>query len=209
VVFGGHLPFNGETVAFGEKAWETPFGLIELEVSLNDLLIGKLSPLIWKGGNRDNTIEVLMPLVKHFCPKAKAWALRVPPGEEALILGQVSVNLAQNRPNGGLILASTDLTHYGEAYGFAPAGGGIEGKNYQKNNDLAFIKAALEPAPNAMMFIGENKRATCSSWAAAAAAAAANLLKGKARLIDHYSSSDIRPGDQSVGYAAILYADTD
>ncbi|MDR3203595.1 MAG: AmmeMemoRadiSam system protein B [Deltaproteobacteria bacterium] len=206
VVLGGHLPLDGEIVAFGEKAWETPFGPLELDFSLNDLLIGKLSPLIWKGGTHDNTIEVQMPLVKNFCPKAKAWALRVPPGEKALLLGQVLVNLAQNRPGGVLILASTDLTHYGEAYGFAPAGRGIEGKNYQKNNDLAFIKVALEPNPSAMMFIGENKRAACSSGAAAAAATAANLLKTKARLIDHYCSSDILPGEQSVGYAAILYA---
>ncbi|MDR2456738.1 MAG: AmmeMemoRadiSam system protein B [Deltaproteobacteria bacterium] len=203
VVLGGHLPTDAPVIAFGEEQWATPLGPLNIEGELNDLLAGELRPKIWRGPTDDNTIEVQLPLVKLFCPKAALWPLRVPPSSAALALGRVLAELSKTRTV--LVVASTDLTHYGRAYGFAPKGGGEEGEAFRLKNDLAFIEAAMRLDPEAMMEAGEKLRAACSSGAAAAAAEMAKAQGLAPALLGHYSSFDVRPAPQSVGYAAVAY----
>jgi AmmeMemoRadiSam system protein B len=205
VVLGGHLPWDGPLIAYPESSWETPLGSLKHEARLNQLLPSSLSPRLWSGPSNDNTVEVLLPFIKFFCPQAPIWALRVSPGENALSLAKLLFELSTDKDHKILIVGSTDLTHYGRAYGFAPAGGGPEGERFRKQNDLAFIEACLKPDPVSMMTIGCEKQAACSSGAAAAAALAADLGGAKGILIDHYSSNDVRSGDQSVGYAGVIY----
>jgi AmmeMemoRadiSam system protein B len=71
---------------------------------------------------------------------------------------------------------------------------------------MAFVEAALEADPEAMLRLGNGSRAACSAGAAAAAAHMATSLGCRGRLIDYYSSTDVLPGEQSVGYAGIVYA---
>ena len=203
-VLGGHLSAQNPVIAFDDQFWATPLGRFPIEKDLNKRLSGNLSPRVWFGSTDDNTIEVVLPILMRYFPDAALWPLRAAPNESALALGKVLADLSKERSL--LIVASTDLTHYGRAYGFAPAGGGAEGEAYRRDNDLAFISAALEPNPSAMVDIGDKKKAACSAGAAAAAAEAARILGAKAELIDHYSSYDIQPGPQSVGYAGIAYS---
>jgi AmmeMemoRadiSam system protein B len=206
VVLGGHLPVNGPLVTFSETGWSTPLGHLEMQPELNELIGRDLSPRIWEGFTDDNTIEIQLPLVKLLCPNARLWPLRVSPGEAALALAQLLWELTTKRKIKVLVLASTDLTHYGRMYGFAPAGGGLSGEQYRRKNDLTFIQAALKPDPQEMMITGCENQAACSAGAAAAAAQLAALAGAKADLVDHYSSYDVIPGEQSVGYAGIIYS---
>jgi AmmeMemoRadiSam system protein B len=203
VVLGGHLPSDAPVIAFGEEEWATPLGPLKIEGELNDLLTGEQTPYIWRGPTDDNTIEVQLPLVKLFCPKAVLWPLRVPPSSAALALGRLLAELSKTRSV--LLVASTDRTHYGRAYGFAPKGGGEEGEAFRLENDLVFLEAAMRLDPEAMMEAGEGRRAACSSGAAAAAAEMAKRLSLASVLLGHYSSFDVRPAPQSVGYAAVAY----
>ncbi|MDR2442800.1 MAG: AmmeMemoRadiSam system protein B [Deltaproteobacteria bacterium] len=202
VVLGGHLTPGSPPVIFSDQAWATPLGHIEIATELNEK-ISALNPRPWYGPSDDNTVEVQLPLLRLMCPKAKLWPLRLASGPGALRVGTILAEMAESVNL--LIVASTDLTHYGSAYGFAPAGGGQAGQDFRQKNDQAFIEAALKPDPNAMMDIGESNRAACSAGAAAAAAEAAKIYKAKAELIDHYASSDIQPGNQAVGYAGLIY----
>lgn len=203
VVLGGHLRPGEPIVVFDDDFWSTPLGHIPIASELNARLAGKLEPRHWYGSTDDNTIEVQLPLVRHFCPEAALWPLRVASGPLAAPLGELMAELIRERPT--LILASTDLTHYGRAYGFAPAGAGSEGEAFREANDKAFIEAALKLDPGLMMKAGEERRAACSAGAAAAAVETAKLLSAEPELVDHYSSADIHPGPQSVGYAGILF----
>jgi AmmeMemoRadiSam system protein B len=171
----------------------------------NALLTGQLTPVSWSGPTNDNTIEVLLPLVKHYFPKAKLWALRVPPAETAETLGQKLAPLFGQAHSPAVAIASTDLTHYGQAYGFAPAGSGQKGEAFRRQNDRSFIEASLAGDLDLMLKTGQQNRAACSAGAAVAAVKLALILGAKGREVDSYASSDIMPGPQSVGYAGVEF----
>jgi AmmeMemoRadiSam system protein B len=157
----------------------------------------------WEGPTNDNTVEVELPLVKHYFPDSSLVALRVPPDESASFLGE---SLSRLGAEGGLlVVASTDLTHYGPAYAFAPAGLGPAGEKFRRQNDEKFIQAALSLDLPEILRLGNHQRAACSAGAAATAAFIARSLGLAGSLVDHYASADILPGDQSVGYAGIVY----
>ncbi|MDR1309241.1 MAG: AmmeMemoRadiSam system protein B [Deltaproteobacteria bacterium] len=206
VVLGGHLGKGDPIIAFPEGAWSTPLGPVELAPGMNGELDGhELGHGIWSGPTGDNTIEVLLPLVKSLAPDSRVWALRVPPGPKALALGARLAGLMAQKPGETLILASTDLTHYGRVYGFAPAGAADKGEEFRLKNDRTFIEPALALDPMAMMLAGIGNKAACSAGAAAAAVEAARILGARPRLLDHYSSFDVLPGEQSVGYAGLAF----
>jgi AmmeMemoRadiSam system protein B len=203
---GGHLDHKDPIITYSEDFWETPLGPVELAPEMNAVLNEQVLAFeTWSGPTNDNTIEILLPLVKALAPKARIWALRVPPASKALILGSTLAEKYRSKPEKMLLVASTDLTHYGSAYAFAPAGPGDEGEKFRFQNDRTFIEAALALQPLNMILAGIKNRAACSAGAAAATAEAARLLGARSKLLDHYSSRDIMPGEMSVGYAAISY----
>jgi AmmeMemoRadiSam system protein B len=195
-------------VGYPEPLWETPLSPVALSPEYNGMLADKsLDVRVWAGGTDDNTIEVEMPLVKLFFPESRALALRAAPDPSAMELGEALLGLLSGKR--ALLLASTDLTHYGEAYGFAPAGPGQAGLEYRERNDRAFIDAALALDSGSILELGNNHRAACSAGAAAAVSRIASELGLKGSLIDYYSSSDVQGGGGgglSVGYAGIIYS---
>jgi AmmeMemoRadiSam system protein B len=208
-VLGGHLGPGSAGAWYPEDAWETPHGDLPLLTDLARGLSGGGGPggvrlRRWDGPTQDNTVEVELPLVKALFPEAEALALRLPADPGSAETGLAILKLLEGRR--ALIVASTDLTHYGAAYGFAPAGPGPAGERFRDENDRLFIEAALAMDPDAVINAGEGRRAACSAGAAAAVAAAASALGLRSRLVDHYASTDVMPGDQSVGYAGIVYS---
>jgi AmmeMemoRadiSam system protein B len=211
VVLGGHLGPEAPLIVYEEDAWETPLGLLSMDPSLNGLL-ADLSPRVWRGDSDDNTIEVLLPLVKNYFPEAKLFPIRVPPSSLATELGDVlrGLILRPDFPGPALVIASTDLTHYGAAYGFAPAGAGPEGEKFRRLNDAAFVEAALSLNQKAILTKGLNDKGACSAGAAMVAARLAELAGAIGLLVDSYASGDVQPksesGGHSVGYAGLEYA---
>ncbi|MDR2349140.1 MAG: AmmeMemoRadiSam system protein B [Deltaproteobacteria bacterium] len=208
VVLGGHLPERAPVIAYGEDYWETPLDPVTLAPDLNGKLektaAKGLSLRTWAGGTDDNTIEVELPLVKHFFPDAKVLALRAVPDESSGILAETLAALFRDEKT--LFVASSDLTHYGRNYGFAPAGGGEKGEAFRRKNDLDFMDAALALDTGEILRLGNRGRAACSAGAVGVVAALAKALNAKGFLVDHYSSSDVHPSDNSVGYAGMVFA---
>jgi AmmeMemoRadiSam system protein B len=204
VVLGGHLGPGDPLVVYEEEAWDTPLGPLRLDPAQNALL-ANFNQFVWSGSTNDNTIEVLLPLVKFYFPEALLWPLRVPPAAAAGLLGETLYAILRDRSEPALVVASTDLTHYGQAYGFAPAGPGQPGEEFRLQNDRAFIEAVLALDPGRALAAGQKKKAACSAGAAAAAVQLASLFKAKAIEVDSYASSDIMPGPQSVGYAGLEF----
>lgn len=208
VVLGGHLPAGSPVIVYPEEGWETPLDPVRLAPELAGELArragGGLRFRSWEGPTGDNTVEVELPLLKHYFPEAEVLALRAAPDEGAAVLGRALLELFRDKRT--LFVASTDLTHYGEAYGFSPAGPGPAGEKFREENDRRFIEAALALDLRAMLDLGNRRFAACSAGAAAAAAAVASEIKAAGSLVGYYASTDILPGEQSVGYAGIVYA---
>ncbi|MFZ0052891.1 MAG: AmmeMemoRadiSam system protein B, partial [Desulfobaccales bacterium] len=154
----------------------------------------------------DNTIEVELPMVKYFFPNAKVLAVRAPSSPKAMELGEAVVAVARELNLSLLAFGSTDLTHYGPNYGWAPKGIGPEAVKWVREvNDQRFLSEVLKLDEAGLLRAAQEDRSACSAGAAAAAVAATKKLGAqKAVLRDYYTSYEILPGDSFVGYAGIL-----
>ncbi len=203
-VFGGHLGSNSPPLLVSDEAWETPLGNLTLATEFYEPLRKRLTLAEEYPG--DNTIEVQLPLVKYCFPNARVLAVRSPHSAKAVELGEAVVAVAQELKLTLLAFGSTDLTHYGPNYGWAPKGRGPEAVKWVKEvNDKRFIEAALKLDGPGMLKAAAEDQSACSAGGAVAAVAAARKLGArKAVLHDYYTSYDVMPGDSFVGYAGIV-----
>jgi AmmeMemoRadiSam system protein B len=205
-IFGGHLGGKSPPLLVTEEAWETPLGNLPLATEFYEPLKKRLTLETDYPG--DNTIEVQLPFVQHFFPKAKVLALRSPHSTKALELGEAVVAVAKELKVTLLAFGSTDLTHYGPNYGWSPKGYGKEAVKWVKEvNDKRFLDLTLKLDGPGMLKAAAEDQSACSPGGAVAAVTAAKKLGAtKAILVDYYTSYDIMPGDSFVGYAGVVLA---
>jgi hypothetical protein len=203
-VFGGHLAGNSPPLLVTDDAWETPMGDVPLAVEFYEPLKKRLTLKEEYPG--DNTIEVQLPMVKHFFPRARVLAVRGPHSVKAIELGEAVAEVARDLKLSLLAFGSTDLTHYGPNYGWAPKGPGAPAVKWVKEvNDKRFLDETLKLDAPGMLRAGAEDQSACSAGGAAAAVAAAKKLgAAKAHLVDYYTSYDIMPGDSFVGYMGVV-----
>jgi hypothetical protein len=105
------------------------------------------------------------------------------------------------------VVGSTDLTHYGPNYGFAPRGSDARAVDWVKNvNDRRFIEALLAMDEAGALARANGERSACSAGGAVAAMAFARESgASRGELIDYRTSRDVFPGESFVGYAAVVY----
>mgnify|MGYP001095043196 CR=1 FL=1 len=209
VAFGMHLAPDSPNIIMTDGAWQTPFGDIVIAADMAGELIKKFSFHIETPARfiQDNTIELQLPFVKYFFPHSRLLPIGAPPADATLDLAKAVAAAAEKLNLKIKIIGSTDLTHYGSNYGFAPAGPGEKGFNWVKeNNDRTIIERMK--AMDAAGVIREglsSHNACCAGAAAAAITASKSLGAASARLVGYSSSYEKNPGDSFVGYAGLLY----
>lgn len=205
IIAGGHRPRGSSVLFAAEDAFETPVGSLATDREFANAFGAyvPLEPDAWA----DNTVEVLLPLVRLRFPEARLLWLRVPNDETSEGLGTVVARVAGELGRCVFFLASTDLTHYGPNYDFSPKGLGPSAQDWVQNvNDKGIIDAFLALDAAGVIRRGNRDKAACSSGAAAAAigfARAAGFVNAK--LCGYYTSRDIQVSDSFVGYCSVVY----
>ncbi len=204
-IFGGHLGGNSPPLLVQDDAWETPLGDLPMATSMFGPLQQKIACAPEYPG--DNTIEIQLPMVKYFFPQAKLLAVRAPHSQQAIQLGQAVAQVAQELNLSLLAFGSSDLTHYGPNYGWAPKGYGAAAVKWVKEvNDKQYVDRALKMDAPGVLQAAAKDQSSCSAGATAAAISAAKTMgANKATLVDYYTSYDIRPDNSFVGYAGIIF----
>jgi AmmeMemoRadiSam system protein B len=207
VVFGSHRGPSGPNTVFRGDSWDTPLGALENDRALADALAEALGletepvrPL-----RPDNGVELHLPFVKYFWPDAKLLMLGIAASEIALEIGRAVGERIRGRD--AVVIGSTDLTHYGPNYGFAPAGRGEAAVRWAREvNDVGFIDALLRDAPAEALRHAREHSSACCPGAAVAAFEAVRAMRGAVHpeLLDHTLSYDVRPDASFVGYAGIV-----
>mgnify|MGYP006277012317 CR=1 FL=1 len=205
VVCGGHLRPRDPICYYPEEAFETPAGPIPADPGVADVArdLGAVAR-----ADPDNTVEVQLPMLRYLFPHAKATALRVPPGQPAIDLGKA---LGEYGDGSLVVVASTDLTHYGPNYGFTPHGVGEAALRWAREVNDAGLIARLEQNDAAgLVSYALKNSAACSPGAVAAAVEFARLtgLSGP-EIVEYRTSNDVLPGDSFVGYLAAAYSRPD
>jgi AmmeMemoRadiSam system protein B len=206
IVAGGHLRPSDPVHVAPEERYETPFGALEADVGLAGYLETRVS--IVPDMRPDNTVEVHLPIVHYLFPQAQALYLRCPPSDAAASLGHAVAEHAGASGKRIAFVGSTDLTHYGPAYGFVPHGVGEHTADWvREENDRRIVEAMMELDAAQTIRLALEARSACSSGAAAAAISFARHSGCTAStLVEYAQSYDVRPDTSFVGYAGIGFA---
>jgi len=208
IVLGGHLP-PGSPVLFAlEDAAITPFGPMPIDSEMRSVLQKELAGE--EDCFRDNTVEVLLPMVRFFFPKAQLVWMRLPAETSSFDAGITIAKTAAKLKRKINVLASTDLTHYGVNYGFSPHGSGSAALRWVREvNDANFIKAVESGNTGDVLLRAAGDFSACSAGAVLGAMGFAKEAGlGGAKLLEYATSADIEEGavpDSFVGYGAFAF----
>lgn len=208
VIAGGHLSKKEPPFAAEEEEFCTGCGTITNDKALLAFLAEKTT--FYKDHYPDNTVEINLPIIKYFFPKAKLLWLRLPPNYA--VIKEIAQNIVEYEKKTGnkiVVAGSTDLTHYGNNYSFSPKGGGEAALRWVKDvNDKEFIDLITNYKIEEAIEHSIEHKSACSSGAAAFAAQYAYIKEcKKGELLRYHTSYDISPADSFVGYAAISFSE--
>jgi AmmeMemoRadiSam system protein B len=216
VIFGAvHRYFGRYGSVYESGSWETPLG----EIAIDEELAGEIAKIDCIAADKashadEHSIEVQVPFVQYFFPRAKIVPVMVPPMADAAYLGErVGEVIAGLGDKKVVCIASTDLTHYGPRYSFTPQGVGKKGIDWAKDvNDAKFIELALSMEAQELFETAMECENSCGPGAAVALVSAMKVLgREKGELLAHTNSYEVmvekfgEESDESVGYAAIVY----
>jgi AmmeMemoRadiSam system protein B len=216
VVFGAvhsPLPLQNAAMASHEQ-WALPGGVSSVPAELTEELQGQSSGLFVvddRFHDREHAVEVELPLVQRAWPGARVLPIEVPLLSVATQIGQDVARVMQSAGMDAVYLASSDLTHYGPAYEFVPAGVGMDALQWAKENDRRLLHVVQSLSPESIVPEVRAHLNACGGGAIAAMLAAAREHGvTEARVLRHANSfetlRDVAPQrpDNAVGYAAVV-----
>ena len=216
IIFGAAHGYFGVLPAVSDKGvWATPLGEIVIDEELaNDIVSTGQAVSDPSAHLCEHSIEVQAPFIQDLFPGAKIVPVLVPPIEQAVKLGtRVGQIIRKQKDKKIVCIGSTDLTHYGPRYGFAPMGTGKHALEWAKKvNDKKFIDLALKLQPAELLESAVRDGNACGPGAAAATVAAVKELGcERGLLLGHRTSNEIMlekmgtTSAEAVGYAGIVF----
>lgn len=213
VLLGAVHHVMGERAAlFPRGAWETPIGPVRIDEHLADRVLA-LTNLVEDDPAQhesEHSIEVQVPLIRHALPDVKILPIMVPPSPRAVRIGAAVGRAILDARRNAVVVASSDLTHYGPRFRFTPQGVGPQAIRWAHDvNDRAILDRIERLEADGIVPEARRNRNACGSGAIAAAVAAATQIGAiRALILAHTNSQEILPDAQatdSVGYAGGVF----
>lgn len=210
-----HRFWGTEAAVYDKGSWTSPLGEIKVDEDLAAKIIeGSCAQSNPQAHNGEHSIEVQIPFIQTLFPNAGMVPIIVPGQDDATSLGQDIGKIVSKQNEKKIVcIASTDLTHYGPRYGFAPKGVGAESLEWAKQvNDMKVINDALKMDSKQFQRHAIEDSSACGPGAVCAVIAAAKQLGAdKGILLAHTTSNEVmieafgQQSDESVGYAAVVF----
>jgi len=212
VLFGTvHRRIHSNSV-YARGSWSTPLGDVTIDEDLASRLVENSGGLLIRNESAhdgEHSIEVQMPFLKCLFPNARAVPISVLPDANAAPLGTFVGKCIRDNGIDAAVVGTTDLTHYGSAYGFTPAGEGPQAHEWMKSNDSRIIELASEMRAGEIVSEARENWNACGAGAMAATVAAADALDcAKGLTIDYTTSYDVVPERtfrMAVGYVGMIF----
>jgi len=195
--------------------WRTPLGALEVDGALREAIADLDDFQVNDDAHlREHALEVELPLIQQaFGDEVSIVPCMIPPRADAVRWGEQLGQLFRGWPQEVLVVASSDLTHYGPGYGFTPEGVGESGQRWAHDvNDRQLLERIEAMDAGGIVEQSHTRRSACGGGAIAAVTAAARILGAeRGYTIEHTHSSTelakIGHGDpnNSVGYAAVVF----
>jgi MEMO1 family protein len=188
------------------KDFETPLGTIKNDIHFAEKLNLEVNE---SAHQKEHSIEVQLPFIQFIAKEQKKNVEVVP-----IIVGKdykdVAMNLKQllqNTKKKVIIIVSSDFTHYGFNYGYAPFHENIKENLY--NLDKEAINQILKLNPEKFNgYIEETSATICGRFAISCILELFKIqeIKPEAKLLQYYTSGDIvNDYGSAVGYASIIF----
>lgn len=216
VVFGAvHTPISADFAALdAHQRWQVPGEASDVADGLERALEqhDRLFRVDVRFHAHEHAVEVELPLIQAAWPNARLLPIEVPPVDDAIEIGQRAAAAALDSTGGKVVfLASSDLTHYGPAYGFTPAGVGEAALRWARENDCRLLDLVKDLAAERIVPEVRMHQNACGGGAIAAMLAASRLAGAKAGwTLRHANSVETlaavapQPPIDAVGYAAVV-----
>lgn len=204
---------GGVPAVWPDGVWKTPLGDVPVDAELADELVrrgvARADPLPHLG---DNAIELQMPFIARLFPDARVVPVAAPPGPGVEALGREAFDAARSLAFGrrAVAVGSTDLTHYGAAFGLMPTGRGPGAVAWTRANSQPFLDAlGAFDGPGALAAAARGQSA-CGAGAAVAAMSFARAAGAeRARVLAHVTSAEVSgetaSAEHIVDYAAMAF----
>jgi AmmeMemoRadiSam system protein B len=154
---------------------------------------------------------VELPLIQQAWPNAAVLPIEVPLIEDALAIGYATAARIMSEKLRPVFLASSDLTHYGPNYRFAPMGVGLGGLRWAMENDQRLLVLVSQYQAEQIVPEVQDRMNACGGGAIAAMLAACREFGAThAQILRHTNSfetlANVAPQspDNAVGYAAVV-----
>ena len=215
VVFGAvHTPMPLDRAALDpHRAWHVPGGDSPVSLDLADRLRSgsQLFAMDQRFHQQEHAIEVELPLIQAAWPNVEILPIEVPLIEQAARIGRETAQSVLSTWRRTIFLASSDFTHYGPNYRFAPAGVGLQGVAWAKQNDLRVLQLVTDMATDRIVpEVREHSNACGGGAIAAMLAACQEAGATQATLLRHANSYETLAGktpddpSNAVGYASVV-----
>ncbi len=208
VVFGGHLREEDSITFYNYDLFETPFGGINSHNTLSDSILKELTESVVEDHSVDNSVETVLPFIKYFFPDMPILVFRSPPSNLAIELGKTVAEKGKEQGLQLSFIGSSDLTHYGPNYRFTPEGTGEQAVQWVKeHNDKEFIRLLQSMEGDLAIRHSIEHLSACSGGAAVSCLTASQIYgqKTAGKIVDYYTSYDIRKDSSFVGYLGMLF----
>lgn len=217
IVFGAvHSEMDLELAALDDfSSWMWSEQLSDVATELRARLIEDRSQLFAPDDRfhvREHAVEVELPLIAAAFARSAVLPIEVPPVDDATNIGEAVAAMVTQQKLDAVILASSDLTHYGPAYDFAPASIGPRGLEWATENDRRLLDRVERMQATAIVTEARQHQNACGAGAIAAMLATCKALGADtARVLRHANSAETlatagvtEESDNAVGYAAVV-----
>lgn len=213
VILGAVHFWHGRSAAvFPAGAWATPLGEAAIDEALAAEIIALGKDRIQasvSAHDTEHSIEVQVPFIQALCPEAGIVPVAVPPAADVRAVGAAVAAAVRASRKKAVVVASTDLTHYGMGYGSPDRGPLSKAMPWMRENDRRIIRLVESLRAEEIVAEAEAHANACGAGAlASATAAAAGLGATTARLLEYTTSADVlrdAGDDRAVGYMGMVF----
>jgi AmmeMemoRadiSam system protein B len=215
VLFGAvhsHHEPDGAAV-WTDGAWNSPLGSVDVDEELAHALIQESRSVLKPGRGAhlaEHSLEVQIPMIRVLLPETKIVPIAVSSDRHACEVGRTVGTFLREFNRSTMVVASTDLTHYGHNYGFCPAGSGPKGEEWMRGNDERMIELMKNMECQRIVPEARTNWNACGAGAVAAAIESAKHQGAVRGSVVEYTTSYLEHPDSehfamAVGYVGIVF----
>ena len=211
VIFGAvHRIDQNHASLYARGGWDTPVGPLMVDEELAAAFAAVEGIVADEEAHAgEHSIEVQMPLIRHILGDVKVVPISVRSSERAAEIGRKCAAASRKVSRRVVWMGSTDLTHYGPAFGFMPSGHGEAGVRWSKEvNDRRLVRLVEELNADGIVAEASMNRNACGAGAVAATVAAMQELGARQYVeLEHITSAEVegRNAGNAVGYEAGVF----